>query len=149
MRGFRARSGMWEEGWAPRPEELKALIHSLHLRKGWVPPSPQDPPPLPTPFPLLGSTFLCELLAWLRPSPPTPGLGATLLLQACLLDHTVSFPSWARALNFAWPTNAKGVLLGTPFRSRQDVLATGATSPDLEQSGTMWPWGWAGFNGGT
>lgn len=68
---------------------------------------PSGPAPLPTHFPLLGGTFQCELLAWLRPSPPTPGLGATLLLQACLLDHTVSFPGWARALNFAWPTDCQ------------------------------------------
>lgn len=108
---------------------------------------PSGPAPSSHPLPALWGTFQCELLAWLWPSPPTPGLGATLLLQACLLD--VSLPGWARALNFAWPMDAKGVLLGTPFGSRQDVLAAGATSPALEQSGTMRPCGQAGFAGGT
>lgn len=55
VKGFRARSGMWEEGWAPRPAGLEAPICSSHLRRGWVPPSPQDLPPLPTPFLLRGA----------------------------------------------------------------------------------------------
>lgn len=92
-----ARSGMWEEGWAPRPEELKALIHSLHLRKGWVPPSPQDPP-LSHPLPTSWGHIPVELLACLGPLLPPHRLGLPCSFQACLLDHTVSFPSWARAL---------------------------------------------------
>lgn len=134
---------VWNVGGGVGPQAC-----SSYLRRGWVPPSPQDPPPLPTPFPLSGAHSSVSCLPRSGPSPPTPGFGATLLLQACLLD-TVSFPGWARALNFAWPVDAKGVLLGTPFGSRQDVLAAGATSPDLEQSGTMRPCGRAGFAGGT
>lgn len=108
VRGFRARSGMWEEGQAPSPVELEALIHSPHLRNGSVPSSPQDPPLLP-PLPTSWGTFQCKLLAWLRPPPPTPCTGATLLLQASCLDHTVPSPSWAaRALNIvAWLLDAQ------------------------------------------
>lgn len=70
VRGFRARSGMWEEGWAPRPVELEALMAlSLSPLEKWVSaalplrPHPSSHPTLtPTP-PHFWGTFLCELLA--------------------------------------------------------------------------------------
>ena len=112
-----------------------------------MPPSPQDPPPLPTPFPLCGAHSSVSCLPGSGPLLPPQAWGLPCSFKPT--SDTVFFPGWARALNFAWPMDAKGVLLGTPFGSRQDVLAAGATSPDLEQSGTMRPCGWAGFAGGT